>query len=325
MIMVMAVKVDPKNTSHHDIRPDILGSDSVTVDKTLSSNKSHQAQIKRRKPPLVLRWLRFSFRVQSLVSSRWAGWHLFKLWFTSPKHPEPKREQHWREDAQFISIPHLYGPIATYKWGNSQNTILLLHGWSGRGPQMGAFVAPLLERGYQVIAFDAPGHGRTPGTTSSVFKMSDALHAVIKEVGPINAVIAHSFGCILLAYALKHTDFKTDKAICISSPTTPLFLVDRFCSFMRINDKVKQHFMRYTEAKFNNDVWDKLSADKNVQGMSLPALIIHDEDDHDVPCQLGQQLAEAWPDSHLHLTKGLGHRRILRNKHVIQAVTDFLD
>ena len=261
---------------------------------------------------MKLRWLRFSFRALSLISIQWASRRLYKIWFTSPKHPEPRREQLWRKTAKFIAIPHQYGPIATYKWGNSQDSILLLHGWSGRGPQMGAFVEPLLKRGYQVIAFDAPGHGRTPGKTSSIFRMSDALDIVVKEVGPIKATIAHSFGCMLLTYALRHTNFKTDKAICISSPTTPIFLIEQFCNFIEINDDVKQRFMRYTEAKVDDEIWHKSSADTNVRDIPIPALIIHDEDDYYVPCHLGQQLADAWPNSHFHLTTGLGHQRIDR-------------
>ena len=290
----------------------------------MKTNKAVKVR-SRRKPPPILRWLRFSFRLQSFVSARWAGRRLYTLWFTSPKHPEPQREKRWRENAKLISIPHQYGPIATYKWGESDKSILLLHGWSGRGPQMGAFVTPLLEAGYQVIAFDAPGHGRTPGTSSSIFRMCDALQAVVAETGPIEAVVAHSFGSMLLAYALKHTNFTINKAVCISSPTTPLFLVDRFCEVMHVNDRAKQHFMHYTEQQFGQDVWDRLSADKNVQGNPIPALIIHDQMDHDVPSKFSKQLADAWPNSQFHLTKGLGHRRILRNTDVVNKVAAFIN
>lgn len=272
----------------------------------------------------VLRWLRVSFRIQSWISTAWAAKRLSDLWFSSPKHPEPRREANWRQQARQISIPHHDGPLAVYQWGEGSETILLLHGWSGRGPQMGAFVEPLIEQGYRVVAFDAPGHGRTPGNSSSIFRMNDALRAVVKEIGPVKAVIAHSFGVMLLAYALKHSDFKTAKAICISSPTTPLFLVDIFCQVLQINDELKQSFLRRVEQQFSNDVWQQLSADENVRQISIPALIIHDQDDLDVPSHLGEQLASAWPNAELHITKGLGHRRILRNKDVIELVTNFI-
>ncbi len=250
---------------------------------------------------------------------------MYRLWFISPKHPEPRREQRWREAARFISSPHHDGPIATYQWGESDKRVLLLHGWSGRGPQLGAFVEPLLDRGYEVLAFDAPGHGRTPGETSSIFRITEALLAVVKQTGPIDAVITHSFGAMVMAYALKHSDFNVKRAVCISSPTTPLFLIDRFCAVMQVDEKVKHAFKHYIEQQYGKDVWDKLSADKNAHDFKIPALIIHDEDDHDVPYSLGQQLANAWPKAQFHLTKGLGHRRILRNRKLVSQVVEFID
>ena len=59
--------------------------------------------------------------------------------------------------------------------------------------------------------------------------------------------------------------------------------------------------------------------------MSQPLLVVHDEDDVDVPWQDGKTYAEAWPDSTLLTTRGMGHRRILREEEVLHAVAEFLD
>jgi pimeloyl-ACP methyl ester carboxylesterase len=56
----------------------------------------------------------------------------------------------------------------------------------------------------------------------------------------------------------------------------------------------------------------------------VPALIIHDRDDADVPWQQAELLAKAWPGARLLLTRGLGHMRILRNRDVIQTSVDFI-
>ena len=40
---------------------------------------------------------------------------------------------------------------------------LLVHGWEGRGAQLGSLVGPLVEAGLSVVAFDAPAHGDSPG------------------------------------------------------------------------------------------------------------------------------------------------------------------
>lgn len=59
-------------------------------------------------------------------------------------------------------------------------------------------------------------------------------------------------------------------------------------------------------------------------GVKAPLLIIHDEDDVDVPLRDGKAYVEAWPGARLHTTRSLGHRRILRDPEVIGAVADFL-
>lgn len=50
-------------------------------------------------------------------------------------------------------------PVTTYAWGEGP-AVLLVHGWSSHTGCMAGFVDPLLERGFRVVAFDAPAHGR---------------------------------------------------------------------------------------------------------------------------------------------------------------------
>lgn len=57
--------------------------------------------------------------------------------------------------------------------------------------------------------------------------------------------------------------------------------------------------------------------------MRAPLLVVHDENDVDVPWQDGKTYAEAWPDSRLLTTRGLGHRRILREAEVLTPVAEF--
>ena len=60
-------------------------------------------------------------------------------------------------------------------------------------------------------------------------------------------------------------------------------------------------------------------------GMRAPLLIVHDEDDLDVPWQDGRTYAQTWPDSKLLTTSGLGHRKILREARVLEAVGAFFN
>ena len=287
-------------------------------------NKAANKRRARRKPPLTLRWLRLSLRLQAMLSTSWAVSRLYRLWFVSPKYTEPKRETHWREQAEQFSIPHEYGPLAAYRWGHGERVVLLIHGWSGRGPQMGAFAEPLVNAGYSVIAFDAPSHGRTPGSSTNLFRISDALQTVIQHCGPVDSIISHSFGTIVLAYTLRHRDLHINRAVCIGSPASARLLADRFTGIMQASAKTRQCFMQQFEREFGHDIWNRISAEENARGLTIPALIMHDQNDHDVPWQSSQQLAQAWPNAKLVLSKGLGHRRILRNPTLVKQVVDFI-
>jgi pimeloyl-ACP methyl ester carboxylesterase len=57
--------------------------------------------------------------------------------------------------------------------------------------------------------------------------------------------------------------------------------------------------------------------------MKTPLLVVHDEDDREVPIASGELVAGAWPGASLVRTRGLGHRRILRDPAVIERVIAF--
>ncbi|MCZ6806500.1 MAG: alpha/beta hydrolase, partial [Deltaproteobacteria bacterium] len=59
--------------------------------------------------------------------------------------------------------------------------------------------------------------------------------------------------------------------------------------------------------------------------MSIPLLVIHDEDDSFVPLQFGQSIVAAWPGAKLVTTEGRGHKRILRAAHVNDLAVGFID
>jgi len=83
-------------------------------------------------------------------------------------------------------------------------------------------------------------------------------------------------------------------------------------------------FIRKFEADFGADLWQRFSPEQLVRQFAVPGLVIHDEDDRDVPWQQGDALANAWPGAQFVRTAGLGHRRILRDPDVLARVTAFI-
>jgi pimeloyl-ACP methyl ester carboxylesterase len=57
--------------------------------------------------------------------------------------------------------------------------------------------------------------------------------------------------------------------------------------------------------------------------MKAPLLVIHDEEDREVPIEAGELVARSWPGAELVRTRGLGHRRILRDPAVVARAVEF--
>ena len=209
-----------------------------------------------------------------------------------------------------------------YHWGTGP-AVLLVHGWHGRGAQLGAFVAPLVSAGYRVVAFDAPAHGRTPGHATSLPEVSEALLTVANAFPPLHGVIGHSFGAVCTLNAIHH-GLAPQRVVAISAPASIDFLLDSFAAQLEIPATVMAVHRRLMEARFGADLWKQFSPTEIARGLDIPALLVHDRDDHDVPWQEGEALVRAWPGTTWHLTQGLGHRRILREPEVVARVVAFM-
>jgi len=266
--------------------------------------------------------LRSALRLLAIPAPRLAGRWLYQLWFATHRFAEPGRERRWRQQANQLTLGGEHDSLTLYRWGEGPR-VLLLHGWNGRGTQMGAFAAPLAQAGYQAVALDAPGHGLSYGNSSTIFQIIDAVNRVATAVGPLSAVITHSFGAMVIARALRD-GLQVDRVVCIAPPARLAFLIDSFCGTLRAPARARSDLVRRLELRFGLDIEAQIAADVNAAQLEMPALIIHDQDDRDVPWQQGERLAKAWPGARLMLTRGLGHTRILRNREVIQASVDFI-
>jgi len=272
--------------------------------------------------PVAFRLLRVALKLSALVSTEFAGRWVNRLWFRAQRYPQPEREQEWLSGAQRLTLVHRGRPLAVYRWGEGP-TVLLVHGWHGRGTQLGAFAAPLVAAGLRVVAFDAPAHGRTPGRATDLPEVSEALLTVANANAPLHGVIAHSFGaaCTLAAIRLGLTP---QRVVALSAPANLEFLMDSFAARLGIGAAVMAVHRRLVESKFGADLWRRLSPTEIARGLSIPALLIHDEDDHDVPYGESESLARVWQNATLIRTRGLGHRRILRDPDVVARVVAFM-
>jgi pimeloyl-ACP methyl ester carboxylesterase len=282
--------------------------------------KSSSAPMKKARP-VAPRILRAAFRGLGPVFPGLMGGWAYRLWFRTHRHAGSAAEQSAAGNAECTTLTVDGIPVAVYRWGAGP-VVVFVHGWSGRATQVAAFVEPLTAAGYCVIAFDAPAHGKTPGRQTNIQEFTAALQAIAATYGPLHGAITHSFGGMALAYAL-HQGVDAGRVVCISAPARHEFLVERFGRMLALPDPVLTDLRRRLEKRFATNVWELMSTDSNARTLTVPALIVHDLDDREVPWRQGEMIAGAWSGAQWLVTRGLGHRRILHDATTVTAVVDF--
>jgi pimeloyl-ACP methyl ester carboxylesterase len=272
--------------------------------------------------PIGLWFVRTAIRALALLSPKLAGRWVYSLWFQPQRFPEPKQEQVWRASATPVAILHRGQPLAAESWGAGP-TVLLVHGWNGRGVQLGAFAPALVKAGYRVVTFDTPAHGRSPGNATNLPEISEAIQEIAQACGPVHAVIGHSFGVACTLFAVQQ-GLQLNRIAAISPPHNVRGLTQKFFTALDIDTPVQEIFNKKFEMNFGADLWERFSPEVLARQLSVPGLIVHDQDDRDVPHAEGEAVAQAWPGAQFVCTKGLGHRRILRDPEVIARVTAFI-
>lgn len=272
--------------------------------------------------------VRATLRGLSLLAPGPSAWLARQLFLTPQRHQPPVRETWWETEAERFALPFEGRRLAAWRWGWSGPTVLLVHGWAGRGLQLGAFAAPLVDAGFQVVAFDGPGHGRSPGRQTNLPEFARAITAVTHQLGGVEAIVAHSFGAGSTLVALAHTDPgpAVEKLVFVAPPGRLRTVTAGFEKATGFTGEVVERMRRGIERRF--DVrWSELdpahlAASRPAQ--AEPLLVIHDRGDREIPWSDGRDLAATWPSGELCTTEGLGHRRILRDGPVVERVIDFV-
>ncbi len=253
------------------------------------------------------------------VAPRATGSYVAKLFMTPYRHQRPDWESLLLKKSQRVEIP---SNRKVWSWGTRGPRILLVHGWEGRGTQLGAFVEPLVNAGYQVIAWDGPAHGDTPGKSTHLAEFSRALREDIAALGPFEAVVAHSMGAAALMLAAEE-GLVLGKAILIASPSQWKPAMQMLAKRFRLRDATLRSVLSFVEKEVGRPMEDfDVQNWQNKHKTSL--LILHDEKDKDVPASEFSRLKDAYPRAKGKLFSGLGHRKILKDPEVISEVLNFI-
>jgi len=283
---------------------------------------------KTSKVPFALRVIRFIYNTLGRLFPVYFGNRAYEQWFTTARFKTPDYEFPALASAHKETINVNSLPVATYTWQHKsikpKATLIFIHGWTGRGTQIVNYIEKLNAIGYRVISFDGPAHGNTPGKQTSLLEFTDVVFALNRHFGKFDAAITHSFGGMVLAYAMS-MGLQLDRAACICPPKNFQVLTDNFQRILTLPNSVMKVMVRKTYASHGQIVRDAVNTLNNVKNLKCKGLLIHDEDDIEISWHSSEEIAEAWPGAHFIKTKGLGHRRIIHDKSVIRDIINFID
>ena len=241
------------------------------------------------------------------------------LFLTPRSYPLKNWESEIERSAQRITLSN---GLSALRWGQSGPKILLVHGWESRATQMAGFVDKLVDAGYQVIALDAPAHGQSPGKQANPYLFAQAVLQTNAELGPFDAIIGHSMGGSAVAIALAE-GVETNKTVLISSPSSIESVLNRFARFIGLPDKSRALFVSMVEQTVGRSA-KSLEIASLIQNNSSQGLVIHDEQDLEIPFDDAKAITQKWQGANLLATQGFGHRAILRQDSVWQSIIGFL-
>jgi pimeloyl-ACP methyl ester carboxylesterase len=200
--------------------------------------------------------------------------------------------------------------------------VLLVHGWEGRGAQLYAFIEPLLARGFRVVAFDAPGHGASEGSRSSLVEMSRAVLDAARVLGPFHGAVAHSAGAAAATLALRD-GAPIERLVYIAPPADLGEYLPRVAEALGLPEQAVEIARRRISERFGFQ-WEAVAHIHLAPVMEAPLLVIHDSQDREIEIENGIRVASVWRGAALEITSGLGHRRILRDDGVVERAAAFL-
>ncbi|MEM8933855.1 MAG: alpha/beta hydrolase, partial [Acidobacteriota bacterium] len=276
-------------------------------------------------PALALSSARVAFKGLSLIAPGPAAWLARELFLTPQRHQPPLRETWWQTEAERFGLPFEGRELAAWRWGWGGPTILLVHGWAGRGLQLGAFAEPLVQAGYQVVAFDGPGHGESPGRQTNLPEFARAIAAATKTLGGVDAIVAHSFGAGSTLVSMAYEAPKVERLVFVAPPGRLRTITATFEQATGFSADVLDRMRRSIERRFGLS-WSDLDPHELAARVEPRhrTLVVHDRQDREIPWSDALDLATQLPSAELRTTEGLGHRRILRDPAVVAAVVDFL-
>lgn len=210
----------------------------------------------------------------------------------------------------------------------SAGTVLVIHGWRSRTEYMRALIEGFRKDGYRVASLDLPGHGQSLGRRLNMVNAVEATRVAADWFGPFKAIVGHSFGGAVAANAIAGSikgiqPVAAEQLVLIAAPSSLPAIFADFSRMLNVGPR-SQVSMADQVKRLSGRPLNEFTGDRQLAEAPVPTLVIHAPDDREVPADHARRYAGAGSHVRLHWADGLGHRRILADKGVVERAVTFV-
>ncbi len=276
---------------------------------------------------IILKYYRTKLKLLEKVSPQKAVEYAMQIFFTPYTRQSKAERPAIFHKAEKLSFSFNGNIIKGSRWRASQpaaKTILICHGMNSCSYRFEKYVQLLLQKHFNVLAFDAQGHGQSEGKMLNAIIYSEIILEIEKLYAPINGILAHSVAGMGTAFAMEKLNPINKKIVLVAPATETVSAIDNYFSILHLKPSFRKLFDETVE-KLRGQPPQWYSVTRAVQNFSAPLLWIHDKDDNICPYKDTLNIQQMQlPHIQFIATKGLGHNKIYRDPEVQKKIIDFL-
>ncbi len=203
------------------------------------------------------------------------------------------------------AAPH--GPVA-----------LLVHGWGGHAGQMLALAEALRDQGMRPVIVEMPAQSTLPQFTRAI----DYVTARLRQQGhTVRALVAHSLGATAAAY-VSSRGLGVERLVLLAPAASPPEYTRLFAHVFGLSESTRAAMQKRIESR-EGILMPQFEPDAVGPRIRVPTLVVHDREDSINVFSDGMAYAHAIRGAELLPTQGLGHRKLLKDAHVLGKVAIF--
>lgn len=263
------------------------------------------------KVPLIITFFRIYFNSIALLFPKTSAKHLVNI-FSKPRARVLRiREIEVLKQAKKSFLNYDKEEIKVYQWGEGEKLAMLFHGWESNAGSLGAFIDPLIEKGYRVVAFDAPAHGGSKGKYSNLVYFKKAAKEMIHTYGVPSVAVGHSLGACAIIMCAYEENLHFNKTILVAPLDRLMSVFEEYQQILKIPKKLFHPFLdqfeEFTGYSFRSFFFHAYGNQTKLDKV----LLFHDEGDKVTSFSHAIDLERNWEAVQLEVIRDTGHYRIL--------------